>query len=45
MKRQKYESFSDYKDRRKKANKNLKIYLRGHLWWDSSNLGQYIRKN
>lgn len=44
MKRLIDESYKKYRERRIKAQKALKIYLRGHIWWDSKNLGTYQRR-
>ena len=44
MKRQENESFKDYRERRKKEQKNLKKYLKGRVWWYSKIQGTYRRK-
>lgn len=44
MKREEGESFEAYKKRRAKEQRNLKIYLKGRVWWDSKILGTYRRK-
>ena len=44
MKRKEGELFEAYKNRRAKAQRALKIYLKGRLWWDPKILGTYRRK-
>ena len=41
MKRLPEELYVKYRERRLKAQRALKIYLRGHIWWYSKNLGTY----
>lgn len=43
MKRLDGESYDDYRERRTKATKALKKYLKGRVWWDSKNFGTYVR--
>lgn len=43
-KRQPEESNEHYRFRMREWNKNLKIYLRGTLVWDSTKRGPYIKK-
>jgi len=43
MKRLPDESYEKYREHRKEAQKNLKIYLKGRVWWDSYHLGPYRR--
>ncbi len=44
MKRQPNEDYEKYRERRASANKALRIYLKGRLWWDSLNRGTYRKK-
>ena len=41
MKRQDGESFEAYKERRRNANKALRVYLKGKVIWNN---GTYVRK-
>jgi hypothetical protein len=43
MKRRENESFEEYKKRRAVADKALKAYLKGKLFWDSSRRGTYVK--
>jgi len=45
MKRKEGEDFEDYRERRLKEQKRLKVYLRGRVFWDSKNLGTYRNPN
>jgi len=43
MKRNEGESYTNYQERRRKEQKDLRNYLRGRTIWASRNLGTYVR--
>lgn len=45
MKREENESYEDYRKRRIKSQKALKVYLKGRVLWNSSVQGTYYNPN
>ena len=43
MKRNKNESFAEYRERRKKENENIVSRIKGYLKWNSHVNGTYVR--
>jgi hypothetical protein len=44
MKREKDESYEDYKKRRKEENQKQKLRTKGHLYWNSSTRGTFTKE-
>ncbi len=44
MKRKTNEKFKKYQKRRREENQVLKTYLKGRIWWNSSELGTLCYK-